>query len=129
MLCNIFIFNKLKIYQNEISKRPPFFIFQKRIKRSTMKLRRLSIHRICIEKGHQNKVEFSPVKLWLEEVCQNNVNFLPTEITSSKARQNDVEFLPIFFSTYRSNIDIKSMLIRRDVSVGNSTIHSSSSSY
>ena len=75
MLWAVFIFSKSTIYQEEISKLPPYFILQKYIKISTSKLCRFSIHRNCIEEVHQNDVEFSAI-----------------EITSNKVHRNDVDF-------------------------------------
>ena len=90
--------------------------------------------------------KFSPVKITLKKVHQNDFHFSPIEITSNKASQRDAEFLSIktkskkfveatwklvdiLFSMNRHNIDNESTSIQRVVSVGNSTIHSSSSSY
>ena len=104
MFWPIFIFNKSKIYQKDISKRPPYFIFCKNMKISTSKLCRFSIHRNYIEKVHWNDVEFSPVKIvdWivrpLNKVHRNDVDFSLIEITSKKACRNDWPGLKIILS-------------------------------
>ena len=54
----IFIFNKSKTFQKEISKGPRFFVFQKHIKISTLKLCRFSVHWYCIKKVNQSDVFF-----------------------------------------------------------------------
>ena len=90
MLLTIFIFNKSKIYEKEISKQPRYLIFL--------------LHQNCInffidgnpiKKVHPNDKELLPVKVTSKKVHRNYVDFLPIEITLEKARQNDTEFSSI----------------------------------
>ena len=135
MLWAIFIFNKSTIYQEEISKLPPYFILQKYIKMSTWKLYQFFIHRNCIEEVRQNDVKFSAIEITSNKVHWNDVDFSYIEITWNKSCQNDVNFLPIkvipkkfvemiwlfvdiFFLMHWHNTDIDSMSTQRVVSVG-----------
>ena len=106
---NHFIFNKLKIYQKEMSKLPPYFIFQKNIGKSTSKLCQFSIHQ---KKGTSKQCGIFALKNYVEGIHRNDFDFPPIEIMSNEARRKEVEFSFIkitskrFFETTWKFVDI-----------------------
>ena len=81
---------------------------------------------------HRNNVDFSSIEIRSKKVLRNDIDISLIEVTPNKVGQNDIDFSPIeitlkkyvkmtlkfiliFFSTCRSNIDIKSTSIRRGV--------------
>ena len=66
---------------------------------------------------HRNNVDISPIDVTPNEVCRIYVDFSLIEITSKKHVKMTLKFIDIFYSICRRNIDIKSMSIRRGVSV------------
>ena len=122
-LWTISTFNKSKIYQNDISNRPPCFIFQKHIKISPSKLCRFFIYQNCIEKVHWTNAKFfSPSKLRWRNCIEINSIFCPSKLSQTKyikttskfcfwklhlKSETTWKFVDIFFSKYRHNIDIE----------------------
>ena len=66
---------------------------------------------------HRNDVDISPIDVTPDEVCRIYIDFSLIEITLKKHVKMTWKFIDIFYSMCRRNIDIKSMLIWRGVSV------------
>ena len=75
----------------------------------------LSTSEITPKKVRGNSVDFSTIKIAPKKVRGNDVDFSISEITSKKYVKMTWKFVKIWYLTYRQNIDIESILIRRDV--------------
>ena len=73
---------------------------------------------ITSKKVRGNKVDFSAIKTTSKKVRRNNVDFSISEITSKKYVEMTRKFFKTCSLSYRRSIDVKSMWIRRGVSVG-----------
>ena len=73
---------------------------------------------ITSKKVRGNHVDFSTSEITLEKVRGNHVDFSTIEITSKKYAEMTWKFVEIWSSTYRRNIHVDSMCIRRGVPVG-----------
>ena len=79
----IFIFNKSKTFQKKTAKGPRFFVFQKHIKISTLKLCRFSIHWYCIKKINQSDVIFYRLRLLRKKYIKLTSIFCPLKLRQS----------------------------------------------
>ena len=64
---------------------------------------------------HRNDVEFSLNEIILKKICRKHVDFSHIQIKLKRYVKMLWKFIDIFFSMYRSNIDIKSMSSGLDV--------------
>ena len=107
-------------------------ITSKKVSKNTVDI---SAKEITWKKVRGNKVDFSTIEITSKKEGRNDVDFSTIEITSKKVRGNDVDFsiseitskkyveatwkfVEIWSSTYRHNIHVESMSIRRGVPVG-----------
>ena len=68
----------MKTYQKEISKRAPFFVFQKRIKISMLQLHQISIHQNRIKNAKQGTMKlrrFFNYRNYIEESTSKRRHF------------------------------------------------------
>ena len=106
---SIWAFYPSKLHRKSTSKRRGIFAHQNYSKKSTSKWRRFFAHRNYVEQNTSKQRLFFAFQSYIE-----------------KLSWNDVEIRWYFLLTYRRNIDIELTSIRRAVSIGNSTIYSSS---
>ena len=65
---------------------------------------------ITLEKVRGNKCIFEPSKLHRKKVRENDMDFSISKIISKKYAEMTRKFVETWFSTYRSNISVESLL-------------------
>ena len=98
-------------------KRRGFFDHRNYIEKSTWKQGRFFNHRNYIEKSTWKQRGFFDHGNLSKKVGGNDVDFSNSEITSKKYVEMTWKFVEIWSSTYRRNIHVESMWIRRGVPV------------
>ena len=77
-----------------------------------------STSEIISKRVRGNYVDFATIEITSKKVRGNHVDFSTSEITSKKYAAMTWKFVEIWSSTYRRNIHVESMWIRRGVPVG-----------
>ena len=98
-----------------------FFGHQNQIEKSTSKQRGFLNQRNYLKKIRSNNADFLTIKIKSKRVRRNDVEFSISKIKSKKYLEMMWKFVEIWSPTYRRNIHVKSISIRRGVPVGKVT--------